>query len=167
MPRLDKRLSIEGRNTGLFRAGMKWCGLPRNWGNLPAVGAYLAGLNQTLVQALTSGEVKRIAWSVEKISRRNLLSRPDAGAIQPDSGRQRPQGGLVSGAKRYPGSNEAERPWEASGVSRATWYRQQAEKLQEPEQRPPWEAEGISRRVWYYRQAGRHTGRRGRPKKLH
>ena len=74
MPRLAKRLSIEGRNTGLFRAGMKWCGLPRNWGKLPAVGAYLAELNQTLVLPLSVGEVKTIVWSVEKISRRNLAS---------------------------------------------------------------------------------------------
>ena len=49
MPRLDKRLSIEGRNTGLFRAGMKWCGRPRNWATLGGVEAYLAELNQTLV----------------------------------------------------------------------------------------------------------------------
>ena len=167
MPRLDKRLSVEGRNTGLFRAGMKWCGLPRNWGNLPAVGAYLADLNQTLLQPLTIGEVKTIAWSVEKISRRNLLSgqtQANFSQIQAARGRK---GGRISGARRHLGSNEEKRPWEVEGISRAAWYKRQARQSREStEQRRPWEVEGISRAAWYYRKAGRHTGPRGRPKKL-
>ena len=162
MPRLDKRLSIEGRNTGLFRAGMKWCGLPRNWGTLGGVEAYLAELNQTLVMPLPVGEVKTIAWSVEKISRRNLLSgqtQANFSRIQAARGRK---GGLVSGAKRYQGSNEAERPWEAAGISRRAWYYKQAEQPREStEQQRPWEAEGVSRRTWYRRQAGQQTGQRG------
>ena len=32
--------------------------------------------------------------------------------------------------------------------------------------RTPWETAGISRAAWYYKQAGKHTGPRGRPKKL-
>lgn len=100
MPRLDKRLSIEGRNTGLFRAGMRWCGKPRNWDQVGGVGAYLAELNTTLVQPLSVGEVKTIAWSVEKISRRNLASRQtQAGLSRIQAARGR-KGGLISGAKR-------------------------------------------------------------------
>lgn len=100
MPHLNKRLSIEGRNTGLFRAGMKWCGKPRNWDKLGGVGAYLAELNQTLTLPLSVGEIKTIAWSVEKISRRNLASgqtQANFSRIQAARGRK---GGLISGAKR-------------------------------------------------------------------
>ena len=168
MPRLDKRVSVEGRNTGLFRAGMKWCGLPRNWGNISAVGAYLAELNQTLTLPLPIGEVKTIAWSVEKISRRNLLSgqtQAQFSRIQAARGRK---GGRVSGARRHQGSNEAERPWEAEGISRRGWYRHSGQAPEErAEQRRPWEAAGVSRRTWYRRKAGQNTGPRGRPKKWH
>ena len=150
MPRLDKRLSIEGRNTGLFRAGMKWCGLPRNWSTLGGVETYLAELNQTLVMPLPVGEVKTIAWSVEKISRRNLLSgqtQANFSRIQAARGRK---GGRISGARRHQGSNEAERPWEAEGISRRWWYRRQAKQPQEStEQQRPWEAAGVSRATWY------------------
>ena len=168
MPRLDQRRSLEGRNTGLFRAGMKWCGLPRNWGNLPAVGAYLAALNQTLVQPLSIGEVKRIAWSVEKICRRNLLSgqtQDQFSRMQAARGRK---GGRISGAERHQGSTEAEQPWVAAGVSRRTWYRHGGQPPEESAaQQRPWEAAGVSRRTWYRQKAGQHTGPRGRPKKWH
>ena len=114
------------------------------------MGAYLAELNQTLVLPLSVGEVKTIAWSVEKISRRNLASgqtQTNFSRIQAARGRK---GGLVSGVKRYQGSNEAERPWEAVGVSRATWYRR-GDQVPETsaEQQRPWEAVGVSRRTWY------------------
>ena len=163
LPRLDQRLSLEGRNTGLFRAGMKWCGLPRNWGHLSGVGAYLAALNQTLVQPLPSGEVKCIAWSVEKIARRNLVSgqtQAQFSRLQAARGRK---GGRVSGTKRHQGSNEAERPWAAAGVSRAGWYKRQARQPREStEQQRPWAAAGVSRRTWYRdRRRAEPKGRQG------
>ena len=152
MPRLNERLSIEGRNTGLFRAGMKWCGLPRNWDQPGGVGAYLAELNQTLVLPLSVGEVKTIAWSVEKISRRNLLSgqtQDNFSQIQAARGRK---GGRVAGAKRHQDSNEQRRPWEAEGVSRRTWYRRQAgPNTDQRSHRAPWETAGVSRATWYRR----------------
>ena len=129
LPRLAKCLSVEGRNTGLFRAGLRWCGLPRNWDQLPAVGAYLA-----------AGEVKGIAGSVEKIARRNLLSGQTQATFSRLQAARSRKGGRIAGAKRHQGSNEAERPWAAAGMSRRTWYR---------------------------RQAGQHTGRRSWPKKWH
>ena len=168
MPALDKRVSVEGRNTGLFRAGMKWCGLPRNWGNFSAVGTYLAGLNTTLIKPLPVREVEGIAKSVARYARENIMSgqtQEQFSRIQAARGRK---GGRISAAKRRQGSHEAERPWEAEGVSRATWYRQGGQAPEASAERlRPWEAEGVSRRTWYYRQAGRHIGRRGRPKKLH
>ena len=54
MPRLDKIQSHEGRNSGLFKAGMKWCGLPRNWGNLSSVYPYLITLNTKTRHPLTA-----------------------------------------------------------------------------------------------------------------
>ena len=152
MPRLDKRLSIEGRNTGLFRAGMKWCGLPRNWGTLGGVEAYLAELNQTLVLPLSVGEVKTIAWSVEKISRRNLLSgqtQANFSRIQAARGRK---GGRISGARRHQGSNEAERGrgrLEACrGGRRGTDSRPARPGIRNPSSGRGRLA-GVSRRTWY------------------
>ena len=166
MPRLDKRMSVEGRNTGLFRAGMKWCGLPRNWGNFSAVAAYLAGLNTTLIKPLPVREVEGIAKSVARYARENIAggrTQANFSRIQAARGRK---GGMVSGAKRRPGSNEEERPWAAKGISRTTWYDRQAKQPRESaEQQRPWEVAGVSRATWYRRQAGQHTGRRGRPKK--
>ena len=166
MPSLDKRVSVEGRNTGLFRAGMKWCGLPRNWGNFSAVGAYLATLNMTLVTPLPVREVEGIAKSVARYARENNASgrtQAQFSHIQAARGRK---GGHISGARRHQGSNEAERPWEAEGVSRATWYSQGGQAAEaSAEKRRPWEAEGVSRATWYRRKAGHHTGPRGRPKK--
>ena len=168
MPRLDKMQSHQGRNAGLFRAGMKWGGLPRNWGNLGAVYPYLNALNMTLVQPLPLREVEGIAKSVAKISGKNLATgqtQAQFSLIQAARGRK---GGRISGAKRYQGSNEQAQPWEAEGVSRWTWYDRQARPPRTSvEQERPWEAEGVSRRTWYRKKAGQHTGPRGRPKKWH
>ena len=166
LPRLAKRLSLEGRNTGLFRAGMTWCGLPRHWNHLSGVGAYLAALNQTLVLPLSVGEVQTIAWSVEKIARRNLVSGQTQATFSRMQAARGRKGGRISGAKRHQGSTEAERPWEAVGVSRRTWYRHGGQPPEESAaQQQPWEAAGVSRRTWYRDQAraapkGRHGGAR-------
>ena len=168
LPGLERRVSLEGRNCGLFRAGMRWCGQPRHWAKLGEVGTYLAALNQTLVHPLRIGEVKTIAWSVQKISRRNLVSgQTQAYFSRLQAGRGR-KGGRISGAKRAVDSAAATRPWEAAGVSRATWYRRDGQALEaSTEQQRPWEAAGVSRRTWYRRQAGQNIGPRGRPKKWH
>ena len=155
MPPLEKMLSAEGRNSGLFRAGMKWAGLPRNWDNLGAVYPYLTALNMSLVQPLGEREVQGIAKSVAKISSKNLASgqtQTQFSRIQAARGRK---GGRISGAKRYQGSNEQERPWEAEGVSRRAWYDRQARPSRTSiEQERPWEAEGVSRATWYRKEAG-------------
>ena len=166
MPRLDKIRSQQGRNDGLFRAGMKWCGLPRNWGQLGSAYPYLTALNAGLVVPLPLREVEGIAKSVVNISSHNLASgqtQAQFSRIQAAKGRK---GGRISGAKRYQGSNEQGRPWEAEGVSRTIWYDRQARPPRESiEQQRPWEAEGISRRTWYRDQAraepkARHGGSR-------
>ena len=167
LPRLDKIQTHQGRNSGLFKAGMKWCGLPRNWSNLSSVYPYLTTLNKKLTIPLSLREVEGIAKSVVNISSHNLASgqtQAKFSQIQAARGRK---GGRISGAKRYQGSKEQERPWEAEGVSRTTWYdRQATTPRQSIEELKPWEAEGVSRRTWYRKKAGQNTGARGRPKKV-
>ena len=168
MPALDKIQSSQGRNSGLFKAGMKWCGLPRNWGNLGSVFPYLTALNIKLVVPLPLREVEGIAKSVLNISSHNLASgqtQAQFSRIQAARGRK---GGRISGAKRYQGSNEEAQPWKAEGLSRRGWYDRQARAPRESiEKRQPWAAAGVSRRTWYRKKAGQNTGPRGRPKKWH
>ena len=168
MPALDKIQSSQGRNSGLFKAGMKWCGLPRNWGNLGSVFPYLTALNIKLVVPLPLREVEGIAKSVLNISSHNLASgqtQAQFSRIQAARGRK---GGRISGAKRYQGSNEEAQPWKAEGLSRRGWYDRQARAPRESiEKRQPWAAAGVSRRTWYREKAGQNTGPRGRPKKWH
>ena len=154
VPRLEKMRSAQGRNHGLFRAGMKWCGLPRNWDNLGAVYPYLTDLNKNLIVRLPLREVEGIAKSVVKISSKNLATgQTQARFSQIQAARGR-KGGRISGAKRHQGSNEQEQPWEAEGVSRWTWYdRQKRTPRESLEQRRPWEVEGVSRATWF-RQSG-------------
>ena len=167
LPRLDKIQTHQGRNSGLFKAGMKWCGLPRNWSNLSSVYPYLTTLNKKLTIPLPLREVEGIAKSVVNISSHNLASgqtQAKFSQIQAARGRK---GGRISGAKRYQGSNEQAQPWAAEGVSRTTWYdRQATTPRQSIEELKPWAAEGVSRASWYRKKAGQNTGPRGRPKKV-
>ena len=152
IPRLDKIQSHQGRNSGLFKAGMKWCGLPRNWANLGAVYPYLTALNKKLIVRLPLREVEGIAKSVVNISSHNLASgqtQAQLSRIQAAKGRK---GGRVSGAVRYQGSKEQERPWAAVGVSRSGWYKRRTKTpRQSIEEQEPWKAEGISRATWFRR----------------
>ena len=167
MPCLDKIQSSQGRNSGLFKAGMKWCGLPRNWTNLGAVYPYLTALNGGLAIPLPLREVEGIAKSVLNISSHNLASgqtQAQFSRIQAARGRK---GGRISGAKRYQGSNEEAQPWKVEGVSRTTWYDRQAKPpRQSIKKQKPWVAEGVSRAAWYRKKAGQNTGPLGRPKKV-
>ena len=166
MPCLDKIQSSQGRNSGLFKAGMKWGGLPRNWTNLGAVYPYLTALNDGLAIPLPLREVEGIAKSVVNISSHNLASgQTQARFSQIQAARGR-KGGRISGAKRYQDSNEEAQPWKVEGVSRATYYRHRGAVQESTEQARPWEAEGISRAAWYRKKAGQNTGPRGRPKKV-
>ena len=153
MPCLDKIQSSQGRNSGLFKAGMKWCGLPRNWTNLGAVYPYLTALNGGLAIPLPLREVEGIAKSVVNISSHNLASgQTQARFSQIQAARGR-KGGRISGAKRHQGSNEEAEPWEEEGVSRKTWYRHKNQPHKSIKKTPGWEAAGVARATWYDRQA--------------
>ena len=86
--------------------------------------------------------------SVCKISRKNLAS----GQTQQNFGFIQAAKGKRSGEVRRKGSVEEAAPWEAEGISRATWYyRQAGQHAGLPGRGAPWEAEGISRATWYRR----------------
>ena len=138
----------QGRNSGLFKAGMKWCGLPRNWTNLGAVYPYLTALNGGLAIPLPLREVEGIAKSIVNISSHNLASGQTQARFSQIQAAKGHKGGLISGAKRYQGSNEEAEPWKVEGVSRTTWYDRQAKPA----------ASRASRRL----RVGRRRGWRGR-----
>ena len=133
---------------------MKWCGLPRNWTNLGAVYPYLTALNGGLAIPLPLREVEGIAKSVVNISSHNLASGQTQARFSQIQAAKGHKGGLISGAKRYQGSNEEAQPWKVEGVSRTTWYDRQAKPpRQSIKKTPGWEAAGVARATWYDRQA--------------
>ena len=167
MPRLDKIQTHQGRNSGLFKEGMKWAGLPRNWTKLGSVYPYLTALNGGLAIPLPLREVEGIAKSVINISSHNLASGQTQARFSQIQAAKGHKGGLISGAKRHQGSNEEGQPWKAEGVSRTTWYdRRKKTPPRSIEELKPWVVAGISRATWYRKKAGQNTGARGRPKKV-
>ena len=110
-----------GRNVDLFEAGMRWAGRKANE-RLPVLPALMV-VNQEFDHPLPPSEVQATARQIEKYRKRWMARGwhcPRWIARQEARGRK---GGQASGRARRPGSNEALRPWEAEGVSRATWYR--------------------------------------------
>ena len=110
-----------GRNVDLFRAGMRWAGRKCNE-HLDVLPALMA-VNQEFPHPLPLAELQATARQIERYRARWIARGwhcPRWIARQEARGRK---GGQASGRARRPGSNEAQRPWEAEGVSRATWYR--------------------------------------------
>ena len=66
--------TVYGRNDALFRAGMKWSGEPRNWGNWAGLGLTLRVKNQGFIEPLGERELGGIVKSVVRYQRRNLES---------------------------------------------------------------------------------------------
>ena len=127
-------VSVIGRNETLFRTLMRETGKPSNWGRpvLPLALAVADAIRNTMGgdHPFTDREVRDTAASVERYQRENLAAgRTQAGlaALQAARGRR---GGLKSGEVRRRGSIEEAAPWEAEGVSRATWFRKRREARQ-------------------------------------
>lgn len=127
-------VSAIGRNVTLFRNLMRETGKKRNWGKpvLPLAIAMADGIRRTLDgdHPFTDREVRDTAASVERYQSRNLeTGKTQAGykAILSALGRR---GGLKSGQVRRRGSVTESQPWQAEGVSRATWYRRQIVQLE-------------------------------------
>ncbi len=89
------------------RDEMKWCGLPRNWGNFSAVGAYLDDLNRTLIKPLAVAR----SGGYRQVCSENLPQEPDGGTdpgeFQPDSGRQGQEGRPCFGGEALRGQQRS------------------------------------------------------------
>lgn len=114
-----------GRNVDLFRTGLRWAGHKAN-ASLPVLPA-LHAVNADIAEKhgkppLPDAEVGSIARSIERY-RAKWAAR---GWHCPRWLSRQAARGRASGRARSEGSNEALRPWEAEGISRATWYRRRA-----------------------------------------
>ena len=67
-------LTFYGRNDTLFRAGMRWTGKPRNWGDWPGLAAHLTELNAAFDWPLNQNELRGIIKSVQTIQTKNLAT---------------------------------------------------------------------------------------------
>ena len=67
-------LTVYGRNDALFRAGMRWTGQPRHWGDWAGLAAYLAALNAEFVLPLGDRELGGIIKSIVRYQERQLRS---------------------------------------------------------------------------------------------
>ena len=125
-----------GRNCYIFHAALSWVSRPANWYiDVDAIVAYARVLNGEFPYGLPDREVLGIARSVARIHARHMASGQAErfAAIQASRGRKNTRDGqrrkgLASGQARYwrSGCAARERPWEAEGVSRRTWYRHRA-----------------------------------------
>lgn len=125
-----------GRNCTLFDSGRRWAYKQvlkyrltgDRDGFYEAVEHALEDMND-FPDPLPFSEVRQIAKSIAKWTWKHYTkqwSDKDFSLIQAHRGRL---GGLKSGSVRYENSVSKEKPWEALGISRATWYRRQkAEK---------------------------------------
>ena len=130
-----------GRNNGLFRALCSFVATPINYHVSSSELAAVADMkNQAFtLHGLPPLDRAEVAGIVRSVYRRHQR-KLSSGEQQRTFSFIQAARGRKSGQRRSEGSNEATQPWAA---------------------------EGVSRRAWYYKQAGQHTGRRGRPKKLH
>lgn len=114
-----------GRNDSLFRALMRWSGMPSHWG-VDVLDQALV-LNAQFEPPMFLSEVLGIAKSVNKIQARNLAS----GQTQQTFLFQRQERGRKGGRRSKrgpdPNSTRTRKPWEAGGISRATYYRRKRE----------------------------------------
>ena len=71
---IKQPLTVYGRNDALFREGMKWSGLPRNWGKWAALETHLWAMNASFIEPLNARELAGIVKSVIKYQRCSLGS---------------------------------------------------------------------------------------------
>lgn len=150
-----------GRNCNLFNSLRQWAykAIRQGW---PQFDAWLAacetrakGYNSRFTDPLPLNEVRHTAKSVAKYVFNNFSP---AGFSEWQSVQGR-KGGLKSAETRRAKSQLKGSPWEAEGISRATWYRHHSETNSETagetrshinlSQEKPWEALGVSRSTWY------------------
>ena len=116
-----------GRNVDLYEALMRWAGSLANAG-IPVLPEAIAR-NQQFSRPLPISEVQAIARSVEKS--RAVWAAHDWHTpkwLELQAARGRMGKGKPRQASLFDyASNEETRPWEAEGVSRATWYRRRSE----------------------------------------
>ena len=112
-----------GRNVDLFEAGIRWAGQAAN-SALPLLPALMV-VNQDFEHPLPLSEVQATARSIEKYRKRWAARGWHCPRwIARQAARSAKQTGKARKRSVSPeGSNEARRPWDAEGVSRATWYR--------------------------------------------
>ena len=151
-----------GRNVALFEIGMQWAGKQQN-AHLPVLPALLAS-NGEFDNPLPFSEVQATAKSIERYRKiwaaNGWRHTPQWLARQAERGQRggtKPKQGPVRSSANAHVTNLEARPWEAEGVSRATWYRQRAgaapkgrTRLYDPGQEP-WTLAGVSRATWYRR----------------
>ena len=116
-----------GRNVDLFEAGMSWAGRQTN-AHLDVLPALLT-VNQSFAHSLPLSEVQATARSIERYRQRWAARGWHSPRwIAKQKARSALQKGRARKASASPdGSNEELRPWEAQGISRATWYRRKAQ----------------------------------------
>ena len=117
-----------GRNVSIFESLMTWAGSPSNAGIAVLAAAHVQNekYRDHPLGPLDLGELSGIAKSVERYRARWAARgwhRPAWIERQAARGRRPKRGKLRASADPNKGTNEALRPWEAEGVSRATWYR--------------------------------------------
>lgn len=86
-----KPTTPEGRNVALFRLGMRWCGYPRNWGNIEGVQAVIEAANAALDLPLVAGEVRGRIWRAGRRRRTSASSRPPGDGSQGRYSGRRPR----------------------------------------------------------------------------
>ena len=121
--------TAEGRNAALFNAAMRFFGKPSNWEASTDLGDVLAWVEAACCEWYGAdpidwhrSECSWIAKSVTRYCRRNLAS----GQTQRQFPLIQASRGRKSGASRRAKAAERVMPWQAEGVSRRTWYRDNA-----------------------------------------
>ena len=146
-----KPATIEGRNSTLFLAAMKYFGHRDRQEMGTDLGTVLAWIEAAFAEWYPPpqpdwhrNECLWIAKSVTRYCRENIRHPRMTAKFR---GRQAWKG-RKSGEARRPGSIEEAQPWLTFGISRPTWYRHQGAAAAITEL-APWEELGISRATWY------------------
>lgn len=152
-----KPVTVEGRNSTLFRAAMRHFGKPRNWDASTDLGDVLAWIEACFDDwygelphnGWHRNECRWIAKSVTRYCRANLAS----GRTQRNFPLIQAARGRLSGqARRKNKPLEADpQPWLDLGISRATYYRSRGAPPPTLTDLAPWKELGISRTTWYAR----------------
>ncbi len=114
-----------GRNCNLFDSVRQWAykairqGWPEYGQWLEAVKTRAYGYNTRFTDPLPVAEVDHTAKSIAKWTHRHMSS----AGFSAWQAAQGAKGGKRSGVTRRKGSITEAKPWEALGISRATWYR--------------------------------------------